>query len=76
MLILFVVSIMNLSGPSDSLSYDDINRMRRGQKPTGKPKDYRGGGGSHRVYMGGWGGMWVINKKRTASQYDDKAVNF
>lgn len=41
MILLFLLSIIKLNKPSDSLSRDDINDMRRGNNPRNNGNDYR-----------------------------------
>lgn len=55
MILLFIYSIFNLTKPSDSLTRDDIDSIRRNryQKYNGNDMHYKGKRGSQRVYMGG-----------------------
>lgn len=55
MLMLFIYSIFNLTKPSDSLTREDIDSIRRNrsQRYNGNDMHYKGKRGSQRVYMGG-----------------------
>ena len=56
MILLFFYSIFNMTKPSDSLTRDDISRLRNNRTPNGhngNDMNYKGKRGSQRVYMGG-----------------------
>ena len=65
MILIFFYSIFNLTKPSDTLTREDVDRLRRNRPPTDSGNDYRykGKRSSQRVYMGGWGGGWAYNSK-------------
>jgi hypothetical protein len=52
MILIFFLSIIKLNKPSDSLTREDINTMRRGNQPGGHNGNdwrYRGGRGNSQV---------------------------
>lgn len=79
------MSFVNLSQPSDSLTREDIENMRRGRKGgnnNGNDFRYKGKRGILFLYsgncklpMGGWGWVTCI-KEGTEDQYDKFSINF
>jgi hypothetical protein len=66
-IVIFFLSFVRLSQPSDSLTRDDIENIRRGRQSENNGNDYRYKGkrgnylfilGNCKLPMGGWG--WAI----------------
>lgn len=57
MLMLFVLSIIYMTKPSDSLTREDIDHIRHKRKPSqnGNNYNYKGKRSDNRFYMGGGG---------------------
>ena len=68
MIMLFIYSIFNLTKPSDSLSRDDIDSIRRNRSKryNGNDMNYKGKRGSSYVPLGGWGGGWIHQTKQAS----------
>lgn len=73
MILIFFLSIVKLSKPSDSLNSDDIRNIRRGKNPyghNGNDYTYRGSRGIFYLYyrfyesVYGWVRRWNVSKMR------------
>lgn len=53
LILIFFLSIFKLNKPSDTVNHEDINEIRRGNRPKNEGKRFTGGGGSTYIPMGG-----------------------